>query len=602
MAWEAWATLAVVAAILYALVRNLAPPDLVLAGGVTVLMTFGAVSPRFPSAAQIAAAFGNESLLTVGVLFVVAAGLTETGAMTLLTERLLGAPRSVAGAQARLMLPVALVSAFLNNTPVVAIFMPVVTDWCRKRNISPSKLFIPLSYAAVLGGLCTLIGTSTTLVVHGLMLQAQRTDPAMPTMGLFTIGAVGLPAALAGIAYLLVAGRWLLPSRQSARSRLADPRQYTVEMVVEAAGPLAGRTVESAGLRHLPGMFLSAIERDGEREIAVDPQRELHGGDQLIFVGVVESIVDLQRIPGLSPATDQVFKLDDERHQRCLIEAVVSDTCPLIGTSVREGRFRTRYNAVVIAVHRNAHRIDQKIGDIVLRPGDTLLLEAHRRFLDQHGSSRDFFLVSDVPNSRPRRLHRARWAVAIAVAMVVAMAFEEQTGVRIFNVALIAAAAMGLAGCVSATQARESIDWSTLVSIGAALAIGRALETTGLAATAADLIISRFAGTGPVGVLAGVYLVTLLLTELVTNNAAAAMAFPLAHAASTALHANFLPFGIAIAIAASAGFATPIGYQTHLMVYGAGGYRFGDYVRIGVPLDLLIMAITVALTPMIFPF
>jgi di/tricarboxylate transporter len=602
MTWEAWLTLLIVGLMLAALVKNVASTDVLLLGTATVLMTLSVASDRFPSPRQVAAGFGNEGLLTVAVLFVIAAGLTETGAMAMATERLLGRPRSTADAQLRLMLPVSAFSAFLNNTPVVAMFIPVVGDWCKKAKLSPSKLFIPLSYAAVLGGLCTLIGTSTNLVVQALMLEAQRTDPTMPVMGMWTITAVGLPCAIAGLAFLLIASRRLLPERKSASAALADPREYTVEMLVEPNSPIDGQTIERAGLRHLPGMYLSGIERNGEQMPAVEPDQVLRGNDQLIFVGVVDSVVDLHKTRGLVPATRQVFKLNNPRHTRVLVETVVSDTCPVVGKTVREGEFRSRYDAVVIAVHRNGDRIRQKIGDIVLKPGDTLLLETHKRFLRNRRNSRDFFLVSHVPDSTPRRHDRAWIAISIMAAMVLVMSLEEQLGISVLNAALLAAAAMGLTRCLSAEQARRSIEWPTLVAIGAALGIGKAVETTGLAAASAQHLVAGLQPFGPIGVLAGVYLLTLVFTEIVTNNAAAALAFPLAHATASSMDVNFMPFAIVIAVAASAGFATPLGYQTHLMVYGAGGYRFGDYVRIGVPLDLLVMIIAVPLTAFFFPF
>jgi di/tricarboxylate transporter len=602
MTWEAIVTLVVVSLVLVALARNLAGTDVILTGGAITLMTLSAISDRFPSPTEFAAGFGNEGVLTVAVLFVVAAGLTETGAMAMVTERLLGRPKTTTDAQLRMMAPVTTFSAFLNNTPVVAMFIPVINDWCKRAGLSPSKLFIPLSYAAVLGGTCTLIGTSTNLVVQGLMIQSQRTDPTMPTMGMWTITPVGLTAAVAGIAFILLFSQRLLPERRTGRTNFSDPREYTVEMLVEPGSAIVGQTIEKAGLRSLPGVYLAAIEREGEPLLAVGPEEVLRGDDQLIFVGIVESVVDLHRTRGLIPATQQVFKLNDPRYSRCLVEAVVSNTCPIVGMTIKEGEFRSRYNAVVIAAHRNGARIRQKIGDIRLEAGDTLLLETHPRFLRHRRNSRDFFLISDVPDSRPRRHDRAWLALAIMAGVVLAMTFAERTGVSVFNAALLGAAAMGLTRCLSAEQARRSIDWSTLVAIGAALGIGKALETTGLAGVAADNLVVWLRPLGPVGVLAGVYALTLIFTEIVTNNAAAALAFPVAHAAAATLGVNFMPFAVAIAMAASAGFATPLGYQTHLMVYGAGGYRFSDYVKIGVPLDLIVMAITVVLTPRIFPF
>lgn len=599
MTWEAWVTLAVVLAAIYALARNLATADVVLTGAMAVLTALSFASDRFPSAREAAATFGNEGLLTVGILFVVAAGLTETGAVSFAVDRLLGRPRSIASAQIRLLVPVTAMSAFINNTPIVAMFVPVVDAWCKRTQLSPSKLFIPLSYAAVLGGMCTLIGTSTNLVVQSLLIDAQRTDPEVPRFAMFTLTWVGLPVAVTGLAFIVLCSRWLLPDRAPQAAAAGDPRQYTVEMLVEPSSAVVGRTVEQAGLRHLSGMFLAEIERDGERIVAAGPDQTLRARDRLVFVGVIESVVDLQRIRGLVPATDQVFKLDAPRHNRCLVEAVVSEASPLLGRSIREGRFRTRYGAVVIAVHRNGERINRKVGDIVLRAGDTLLLETHPIFVSTYRNSPEFLLVSSVADSHPRRHHRAPIALAILAAMVLV---EPIAGVSLFTAALMAAAAMGLTGCLSTEQARRSIDWSTLIAIGSALVVGRTIETSGLAAAVSGQLVDALRPWGAWAMLGGVYLLTLIFTELVTNNAAAALMLPVALATATELGANVLPFAVVVTIAASAGFATPLGYQTHLMVYGAGRYRFSDFMRIGIPLDLLAMAVAVVATILFFPF
>jgi di/tricarboxylate transporter len=602
MSWEAWVTLGIVATVLYGLWKNVAGPDVVLMGGAVLLSSLSLISPAFPSARQLAGNFGNEGVLTVAVLFVVAAALTETGGIGFITERLIGRPRSTASAQLRLMLPVAGISAFLNNTPVVAMFVPVVDDLSKKVGVSPSKLFLPLSYASILGGMCTLIGTSTNLVVQALLVETRKTDPSVPLMGMFTLTPVGLPVALAGLLFVFVASRWLLPERRAFRADVADPREYTVEMVVEARSAIDGRTIEEAGLRHLPGMFLSSIERGDETMIAVGPDEKLRANDRLVFVGVVESIVDLQRVRGLVPAARDVTDLTSSRLTRQLFEAVVSDTSPLVGKTIRDGQFRGRYDAAVIAAYRNGGRIGGKIGDIALRPGDALLIQAHTNFAHRYRNSRDFLLVASVDRTRPIRHDRGGIALAIMAVMVVVASLESVTGVGVFGVALVAAGAMGLAGCISADQARKSIDLPVLVAIVAALAIGQAMERTGLASHVASSIVRACEPLGPWAVLAGIYALTLFFTELVTNNAAAALAFPVAHAAAQSLGVDFMPFIVIVAIAASAGFATPLGYQTHLMVYGPGGYRFSDFVRIGLPLDLICMLIAVLVTPLVYPF
>ncbi|MBI3993894.1 MAG: SLC13 family permease [Candidatus Lambdaproteobacteria bacterium] len=588
MSTEAWIASGVVVLVLVLLARTRLAPYLILMGGLTILLVSGVLSPR-----AALAGFSNDGLITVGVLFVVAAGLRQTGVLAALVQRALGRPRTVLRAQARLALPVIAGSAFLNNTPVVAMLMPVVMDWCKATHIAPSKLLLPLSYTAILGGLCTMIGTSTNLVVNGMLVATGK-----PGMALFDITWVGLPCALAGMVYLLLAGRYWLPDHTVDLGVPADPREYTAEMIVTPKGPLVGKSIEDAGLRHLPGLFLMEIHRGDLLLPMVDPAERMEANDQLVFVGVVDSVVDLQRIPGLQLATRQVFKLDSHRAQRCFAEAVVSPTCPLIAQTVREGRFRTRYNAVVIAVSRNGERVPGRIGDIVLRAGDALLLETHPSFVEHHRNSSDFFLVSRLDAAGPPTTRQAPIASAILVAMVAVAALGL---LSMLQAAFLAAAAMLLTRCCSEETARRSIDWPLLLAIGASFGLGRALEETGAAGITARLLLSP-AGNNPWLALILIYGVTMGVSELVTNNAAAIIMFPIAMATAAALHVSHQPFAIALMIAASAAFATPLGYQTNLMVYGPGGYRFGDFLRMGIPLNLLLWAITCTLTPLVWPF
>ncbi|MEK6260813.1 MAG: SLC13 family permease [Planctomycetota bacterium] len=605
MGWEAWLVLVVVAFMVYALAREWSAPDALTVGCLLVLVIAqGLFDTKFlPTAKQAFEGFGKESLISVGVLFIIVTGLMQTGAMNLLTEPFLGRPKTVLSAQLRLLVPVTTLSAFLNNTPIVAMFMPVVDDICKKTKISPSKLFMPMAFAATFGGVCSMIGTSTNLVVKGAMSKA-----GLPSFALFDIAWVGIPCAIGGVIYLLIFSRWLLPDRRPAISLSDDPRQYTVEMVVQPGGPLVNRSVEQAGLRHLPGLFLAEIERNGEVIAAVSPRERLQANDRLVFVGIVESVVDLRKMRGLMPATDQVFKLSAADSDRCLMEAVVSNRCPIVGLNIRDGRFRTRYNAAVIAVARNGQKITGKIGDIVLQPGDTLLLEAHTDFVRQQRNSNDFFLVSHVENSTPPRHDRAWIALTILVGMILFATVLSRDATPtlperdfLLPAALLAALFMIGTRCCTSSEAMQSIDWSVLIVIGASLGIGEAIRTSGLADTAARQMIGM-AGEDAWVQLGMVYFMTMILTELVTNNAAAVLMFPLALAVSNSLGVGHEPFMIVIMIAASMGFATPFGYQTNLMVYGPGGYKFADYLRIGIPLDLLMMAIAVTLTPFVFPF
>ena len=581
MVWEAWFTAGLILTLLGILATTRAAPDMVFLGGLVVLVLVGIVP-----AAKAFEGLTNQGVITVGALYVVVAGLRETGGAQWLAQRVLGRPQSLSQAQLRLMLPVTVLSAFLNNTPVVAMLIPGVGEWARKHRLPVSKLMLPLSYAAILGGTCTLIGTSTNLVVNGLLI-----DRAGVNLRMFDLTPIGLPVAIAGVVFVILTSRWLLPNRQPAVSPNDDPRRYTLEMLVDTDGPLVGKTIEAAGLRHLPDCYLMEVDRAGAVLPAVSPREILQAGDRLVFVGVVDSVVDLQRIRGLTSASTQVFKLAERRSDRLLVEAVVSNTCPLVGRSIRDGRFRNRYKAVVIAVARNGERLRGKIGDIVLRPGDILLVEAGVGFLEGHRNNRDFFLVSPVPDSTPLRHERALLALAILVVMVLAAGLDL---IGMFEAALAAAGLMVLTRCVSVTGVRQSIDWSVLLVIAAAFGIGGALQSTGLALHVATALM-ELAGDSPVQNLVMVYLVTVLFTAVINNNAAALLMFPIAQAVTTKLGVSIVPFALAIMMAASAEFSTPIGYQTNLMVYGPGGYRFSDYLRIGLPLNAVVAMVSLTM-------
>ncbi len=590
MGWEAWTTIGAVALVFALLSLTNAAPDLIFVGVVTLLMTLGILSPK-----EALAGLANEGVITVGVLYIIAAALRETGVMSWVAQQLLGRPKSIRHAQFRMMAPVAGMSAFVNNTPIVSMCLPVIDDWSKKHQISPSKLMLPLSYAAILGGTCTLIGTSTNLVVMGLLTA----DPSLKTdLKMFDLAWVGIPCVVIGVAYILFFSGWLLPERRPAGRQFGDPKEYTVEMLVEPGSPLVGKTIEAAGLRSLPNMYLMEIDRDGELIPAVSPQESLRANDRLVFVGIVESVVELQKIRGLKPATNQVFKLDSPRIRRSLVEAVVSSSCPLVGKSVREGRFRTNYNAAIIAVHRNGERIRKKIGDIELQAGDTLLLETHPSFLEQQSHSRDFYLVSRVEGYSTPRHERALVAGLIFVGMVIAAG----TGLlKMLHASMLAAGLMLITRCCTSTIARNSVDWQVLVAIAASFGIGQAMETTGAARQIADGMLG-IAGDNPHMALAAIYLMTMLATELMSNNAAAVLMFPIAVATALSLQVNYMPYVMSVMFAASLGFATPLGYQTHLMVYGPGGYKFSDFLRMGVPLDLLMGVICVTLIPQFWPF
>jgi di/tricarboxylate transporter len=587
MGWEGWFTLSVVALTLAAMVRELASPDLIMMAGLFALAGTGVLTP-----AETFSGFANPALAAVGVLFVVSAGLRETGALDETVGRLIGRARSEAGGLARICSPVAVFSAFLNNAPIVAMMTPLVIDWTRRRGLSPSRLLIPLSYSSILGSTTTVIGTSTTLTVAGLVI-----DAGLPEIGFFELAPAGLPIAIVGLAYLQWAAPRLLPDRQAPTERLgAERREYTASMRVEPECALVGQNVEDAGLRQLPGLFLVEIDRAGGAVTPVGPDEVIRAGDELVFAGVVSTIVELQRIRGLVPISDG--KAVGHDPNRRLVEAVVSASSPLTDQSIRDANFRTVFDAAVIAVHRNGERVPGKIGEIVLQAGDTLLMQGAPGFMRAHRNSLDFYLVSELEGTEGRRHDRAWMAITILVAMVLAAA----SGLYPISIAaFIAAGALIVTRCINGRIARQSVDWSILIVIGAGFGMAAAMEKTGAATFVAGTIAGAAGNLGPIATLAVVYFAALLLAELLHHNAAVAIMFPIAVATAAQVGADPRPFIMAVAIAGCCAFASPVTYQTHLIVYGPGGYRFTDFVRVGLPLDFVCGVVALALIPYFWP-
>lgn len=591
MSFDAWVTLAIVVGAFVALARNWAPPDLLFVAAAVSLAATGVISTD-----EAFAGFSNSGMLTVACLFIVVAGMRETGVLDYIGHHVLGGAQTERGALLRLGGVVMPMSAFLNNTPIVAMFLPVVMDWCRRHRVSPSKLLIPLSFLTILGGTCTLIGTSTNLVVNGLMV-----DNGLRSMRLFEVGKVGVPYAIVGFVYLLVAGRWLLPDRKELIEQLGETkREYLVEMVVRPGCRLIGFSVEAAGLRQLPGLFLIQIDRAGLAIGPVGPEERIEQHDKLIFTGVVSSIIELEKIPGLEPVAHAAEPSNVVApKQRRLVEAVISESCPLIGKTIREADFRAVYGAAVVAVHRAGKRVEMKIGDIALRSGDTLLMQTGPHFTRAYRHDPAFYLVSDVEDWRPIRRDRARIALLIFVALLVAMT----TGfIPILLSCALAAVLMIASGCLSAGEARRSIEWQVLITIAASFGVGAALKNSGLATVMASSLVDSTAIWGPVAALAVFYLLGSVLTELITNNAVAVLLFPFCLETARLYDVNPEPFLFALILSASASFMTPIGYQTNMMVYGPGGYRFTDFMKIGVPLNFILWLISIPLIPLFWPF
>lgn len=581
MSWQAWATLAIVAAVVATLARGKASPSLAMFVGVVAVLLLGVVSP-----AEAFAGFSNPAPITIAALFVIAGGIEKTGALQPLVHGVLGRGRGDRAALGRLVTFVATASAGMNNTPIVAMLSPQVSSWARRLGRSPSRYLMPLSFAAILGGLLTVIGTSTNVVVSGL-LEAS----GMPALGMFEITPLGLPIAVAGLIFLTLAAPALLPDRRSSAERAGEEaREFVVHMRVERGGALDGAAVESGGLRHLQGLFLVGLERAGDSVAPVGPSTRLQGGDLLAFVGVSDAVLELQRMRGLASAEERHF-LDFTDPGNTFFEAVVGGDSPLLGRSLRESGFRDRYQAAVVAVHRAGARVHVKLGSLTPRVGDTLLLLADPGFRERWKDRSDFLVVSRLGGPSPTASRRAPLAALIALGVLLVAG----TGlVPILHASLVGATAMVLGGVLTPAEARGAVSLDVLVVVAAGFGLGAAVQQSGLAAALAESVLAPFGALGPAWALAGVVLVTLALTELITNTAAAILVFPVALTVAGQVGAEPRAFAIAVAVAASCSFLTPIGYQTNTMVYGPGGYRFSDYARLGAPLTLVVLAVIVA--------
>lgn len=584
MDWQAWLSLGLTLGVLAVLITTRLAPHVVLMAALTVLSVAGVLTPS-----EALSGFANSGLITVAAMFAVAAGLHASGGIDLLVNRLLGKPLTTRGAIIRLLLPVLPLSAFLNNTPVVATMIPAINAWSRKIGISPSRLLIPLSYGSIIGGTVTLIGTSTNLVVAGQYeALTGRND-----FGIFSITLVGLAVVITGSAFMILVLPRLLPDR-SARQPFANMREFTVEVAVDPNGPLTGLTVEQAGLRNLERLYLVEIIRGKSVVTAAPSEETLQAGDRLVFAGETDAITDLLRIHGLSASMGDGTPLMEDRAERRLVEVVVSQSCAAVGETVRSSRFHDRYGAIVLALARHGERIEGNLGNIIIQPGDTMLLEARPAFVTRQRYNKDFLVVNDLDKEPPRHEKAVLSWLILAAAVLAAGAGL----ISMLNAALLAVGAMIVGGCLSISQAEKSLDMPVLITIAASFALGAALEKTGVAATLAENLVA-LSGGRPWLLLVLTYTAVTLLTETITNNAAAVIMVPLALAITQQAGLNPEPFMLAIMIAASASFATPLGYQTNLMVYGPGSYRFSDFLRAGIPMNILV-GVTALITLLLF--
>ena len=583
----AWITIAVILIMFGVMIFTKLPADLVFMGGMTALFVSGVLSAK-----EALAGFSSTSVVTIGVLFVVIAGLVHTGFIQWIVKYVLGVPGSYPKAVVRLMLPVAALSSFLSNTTVVALFLNVVKVWAKKLKIAPSKLLIQLSYASGMGGVCTLIGTPPNLIVSGFYMSDTGTH-----LNIFTTTLPGLFCLVVGVLSVLALRR-LLPNRKSPEDSFEATSEYTVELLVPTECESVGKTVEEAGLKNVNGGHLIEIVRFDREIISPVPADEyVLGGDRLVYSGQIDEILNLKKTHGLANATHHLFSLNEVDKNRKLRTASVEAGSSLIGKRMSETNFEDENEMVLVAVARKGERIDECPREIALKFGDTLLLEtAVSTKLANEAASKArirFFDSEEIPNIGKQTMVSAM----IMLAMVLLSTFDI---IPLLQSCFLAAFAMIVAKCCTVDQARDSIDWSILMIFAGSVCLGTAIEKTGIATQLVNGILN-VCGTNPYVVLSCICLVATFITEFISNTACAAMFYPIAYHAAVTLNANPLTFCIALMIAVSSSFATPIGSPTHMLVYGVGGYRFTDFMKIGLLMNFIILAANIFIVTLLFP-
>lgn len=580
MSFEMIVVLILIAAMLAGLIFEVARPDMVIFSVLVILLLTDILTVD-----EALSGFSNEGMLTVALLFIVAGAVQKSGLIDQMMAKWLENSRTQTGTMLRFFVPTSAFSAFLNNTPIVVTFTPIIKNWCEKHGIAPSKFLIPLSYATILGGTITLMGTSTNLVVHGLLL-----DFGMEGFSLFTLAVVGVPAAVVGLIYLFTIGYKLLPDNKGFSQQIKeDSKEYIAEMQVTPDFDHLDKSVKDAGLRDLKGLYLIEIIRDTERISPVRSTTVIQNDDRLIFTGLISTIADLQRKKGLRLETGTNIDLDDLKNgTTSLVEAVVSDQSSLLTRSIKESQFRSKYDAGVIAVHRNNERIQSKVGDIVLKPGDSLLLLAGADFVEKYQQSNDFFVVSslDTPAALKQNPVKGWFSIIVLLALILTVTLG---WLSMFKAMALAVVVFLGTKIITPQEAKQYVHFNVLLLIASALGVGVAMRKTGLAEWIAGVLLEFGEPLGLVAILFILYILTNVFTELITNSAAAVLMLPIGLEMAQTLGYDPMGFAVVIAIAASASFITPIGYQTNLIVYGPGGYKFTDYVKVGLPLSILVM-------------
>ena len=581
----AWITILTVLTMFTVLLLTKLRADVVFLGAISILFVTGVLNAK-----EAFSGFSSTSVVIIGVLFVVVSGLTHTGVLQWIVKNLLGQPESYSKAVVRLMLPVAALSSFLSNTTVVALFVGIVKMWSKKLGISPSKLLIPLSYASGMGGVCTLIGTPPNLIISGL--YAENTGEAMNVL---TTTIPGLFCLFIGVLSIIAMSK-LLPNRKAPESAFESTSDYTVELEVPSDNPHIGETVNEAGLNDVRGGNLIEVVHYDEFVSPANGEEILMGGDRLIFSGQIDEILDLKQSHGLVSADHHVFTLSEIDSSRQLRTAFVTFGSSLIGKSIGGTTFEKDNGLVLVAVARRGERIKQSPREVVLQAGDTLLLDCPPNMKINESSltaKLHFFDSDQVPNIGKKTLI----STTIMMAMVVLSALNV---IPLLQCAFLAAIAMLIFRCCNVDQAMKAINWEILMVFAGSVVLGIAIQKTGIAERLAFGILD-VCGDNPIVVMTAICFVGTFITEFISNTAAGAMFFPIMYQAAEKLGYEPFPFLVALMISVSSSFATPIGSPTHMLVYGPGGYRFSDFMRIGLLMNIIILAANIFIVNIIYP-
>ncbi|WP_340114280.1 SLC13 family permease [Maribellus mangrovi] len=598
---EGYIVLAVVFLTIAALAKELMRPGLIFFSASILLLAMGIISDK-----EMLAGFSNKGMLTVGILFLVSEGVRQSGVLNRLAQGYLPRKRrKMISLIPQIMLPVSILSAFLNNTPVVIIFAPIIKNWSEKLNLSYKKFLIPLSYATILGGMCTLIGTSTNLVVHGLML-----DNGQEGFSMFELAKVGGFIAIFGTLYMTIFGNKLLPGKKilfNSKSS-AEYKDYHYDVIIPEKSNLIGLEIKNGRLKELKGMFIQCITREGKVIETRKGSFEIQKDDKLLLFGKSDRLNYILSNDNLKLAGIDLIK-EIPKSQLKQYEAVIAPRFPAVGKTIHEFNFYEHYQAVVIAIHRNGERISSNMENLPLKAGDNLVLLTTEKFIQNWGESKIFYLTSYIRDYRSTGTFWKKWmAFIVLLLMIVGTTIgkflHSPSGIEfdMFYFASIAAMLLIWMKIMPHQKYTKAISWDVLITIACAFAISKAMQNSGAAEAIAHTTINFSKGFGPLGVMAALYIITSIFTEIITNNAAAALVFPIALAASNQMGVDPKPFFVTIAIAASASFSTPVGYQTNLLVQAIGNYKFRDYVKIGLPLNILAFILSMLLIPYFWSF